>query len=467
MSAKKWTIVAISVAVIVMIVGAVSLSNMSLSISALDGQQEPATKGSLVIPVTATGTVEARRLITIKSKAGGIVQDIPVVEGQMVKAGDVLIQLDPVDEKRNVEARQADLDRARSAHDKAKIAYENQKLDLPLQTMLAQAQVVDAQATYDQAEFQWRKMQGYQKENVAGDVEVVQTKSSFEKAKAALEMAKTRLQQAKNNERILLESAQQDVVQAEATLRAAQKALDEAQLRLDETVVKAKTAGMVYSIQVKEGEAIQSGTQSFTGGTPLMVLADVSAMFVIAQVDEADIGAIREIAPDYARPGTTTKLTPEEYEARAKEVVETMTNRIVSVTVEAYRSEEFQGVIELIDPETQKINNALAFNVRVRLVGKDLEKLHGLQADLSFTTDKLEDVVLVKNEALVSEGRDCYVYIPWRPNSRARWDEKKVPVKIGKTDGTFTEIVSGIKAGDPVWVKRPVKTEREKAQQQG
>src|SRR5207253_2615338 len=111
------------------------------------------------------------------------------------------------------------------------------------------------------------------------------TKSNFELAEADLKTAK-------NNEEILLQSAQQDVVQAEAVLRSTQKALDEAKQRQIETKVVARSSGMVYSILIREGEMIQSGTQTFTGGTLLMTMADVSAVFVRAQVDEADIGAI-------------------------------------------------------------------------------------------------------------------------------------------------------------------------------
>jgi len=457
---KKW--IAAAVAVGIVTIGIIALSRASMSISFLDGEREAAKRGSLVIPVTATGTVEPAQLITIKSKAGGIVLDIPVVEGQMVKEGDVLVRLDPVDEKRNVEARQADMDRARSAHEKAKIALENQTRELPLQTIRAQARLQDAEEQLTQAKFQWERVEGFLKTNVASEVEGVQLKAAYGRAIAARDMARADLKTAMNNEEILLKSAQQDVIQAEATLRAAEKALDEALLRLEETVVKAKSPGMVFSIKVKEGEAIQSGTQSFTGGTPLMVLSDVSAVLVTAQVDEADIGAIRKIAPDYARPGSSQKLSDEEYAARANEFVTQMQDKAVDVTVEAYRGETYKGVIERILPEPQRVNNALAFNVRVRLVGDDLTKLIGMQADLAFTTEKIDDVVLVKNDALFSEGRDCFVYVPVKKSGSSRWGEEKRQVRIGVTDGTYTQIISGLKEGDEIWTKRPRQTDKEK-----
>jgi HlyD family secretion protein len=452
MSKKKWILIG---AVGVILIGGVltlSMANISMSNTWLDGEQEKAIRGDLVIPVTATGTVEANKIIQIKSKAGGQVQKIYVVEGQIVQKDDILVELDPVDENRNVDLRQAELDRTRSACEKAKIALENQRRELPLQTDRAQARL-------DDAAFHWEKMKEYKEKEISGEVEYVTTKSNFELADADLKTAK-------NNQEILLKSAEQDVAQAEATLRSAQKALDEAKQRQIETRVVARSDGMVYSILIREGEMIQSGTQTFTGGTLLMTMADVSAVFVRAQVDEADIGAIRKIAPDYARPGTTKKLSPEDYAQKAEDAVKDLKGKAVEATVEAYRAENYKGVIERILPEPQKVNNALVFNVLVRLTGEDLKKLIGLQADLSFTTEKLPNVILVKNEALVSEGRDCYIYVPVRKSARSRWDEKKVPVKIGATDGTYTEIISGLKDGEMVWTKRPSRTEKEKKETQ-
>ena len=447
--------------VFLVFLGFYALSRASISNAWLDGEKDEVPLGNLVIPVTATGTVQANRFITIKSKASGQVSKIHVVEGQNVEAGQVLVELDPVDEKRRLEASQADLDRAKSAFEKMRIALENQKLDLPLQTTQAESRLLDATARLEDAEFKWNKMKQYLESDVAGDVEGVSTKASFLTARAAKELAEADLERAKNNERIVLRSAEQDVVQAEASVTAAQKAVDEAKLRLDETTVRARNDGMVFNIMIQQGEMIQSGTSGFTGGTPIMTLADVSSVYVMAQVDEADIGAIRKIAPDYARPGTSQLKSDEEYARLAEERLNEFKGKAVEVTVEAYRAETFFGVIERILPEPQRVNNALAFNVRVRLIGDDLKKLIGLQADLSFTTEKLENVVLVKNDALFSEGRDCFVYVPVKKSS-GRWGEEKRPVKIGVTDGTYTEIISGVKPGDEIWVKRPKETEREK-----
>lgn len=459
----------------------------------LDGVSEKATRGDLVIPVTATGTIEAAQYIQVKSKASGIVQSIEVVEGQMVKKGDLLLVLDPVDEQRQVEARQADADRAKSAWEKAKIALEKTKNDLPLQTLSAQARLDDAQGRLEIAKYNFDKIEKMG-DSIRSEQEYITAQANLKMANAAVSLAEQDFKTAQGNETFLLNSAIQDVDQAEATYQSTVKQLEDAKQRLTETRVVASKDAMVYAIQTRQGEAVQSGTQSFTGGTPLMILSDISSMFVIAQIDEADIGEISEIAPDYARPGRTEMLEESDYIQRARDVIsrnraegapvskeeESLTlkeaekkaiekegakvsqARPVEITVDAFRTETFWGVIERILPQPEQITNAVTFKVRVRLVGEDLQRLNGMQADLTFQTETKENVVLVKNEALTSEGRRCFVYIPHKEDASDHSGEKKIEVKIGATDGTFTEIVSGIDEGQAVWIKRPQQTDKEK-----
>lgn len=460
--------------------GVWGISKFQLKNAWLDGVKEKVIRGNMVIPVTASGLVEPDEYIQIKSKAGGQVLKIHVVPGQRVKKGDVLVELDPVDENRTVEARQADVNGLESAWEKAKTTLVNYQRDLPLQSQEAAAMLVDARSKFDMADYNWKRVQEYRQTDIAAKQEEVSTKANFDAAKAAVDRAIVGVERAKNNQEIILKTAEQDVAQAEARLNQMKKELETAKQRLVETKIISPADAMVYRVDVKQGEMIQSGTASFTGGTPIMTLADTSAMFVMAQVDEADIGMIRDIAPEFAKPGMTRELTAEEvedYTTRVMKSKETPTSqevqqamavdsvlsgKPVDITVDAYRNEAFSGVIERILPEPQNLVNVITFRVRIRLVGTDLEKLLALQADLSFTTKSLENVVLVKNDALFSEGKDCFVYVPWRPNDRSPWDEQKRPVRIGSTDGTYTEIVSGLTEGEEVWVERPQKTQREK-----
>ena len=461
--------------------GAYGISKIQLSNVWLDGVKEPVKRGNLTIPVTANGTVEPEQYILIKSKAGGQVKTIHVKAGQIVKTGDILVELDPVDEQRNVDLRQSEVDLRQSALEKSQIQLRSLQKLLPLQVRSAEARLLDAKAQFANAAFQLKRVKGLSPDNQM-EAELVSTQATFDRAQAGVETAQVELEKARNDEKDQIDSVQQEVVQGEAGLRQAKKNLDEVKQRLSETVIRAPADGMVYRVDVKGGEMIQSGTQSFTGGTPLMMLADTSAMFVMAQVDEADIGLIRDIAPDFAKPGKTRHLSIEEIKAYADHVLksadkgaalaevgktasagEELRGKPVEVTVDAYRNETYMGVIEQILPEPQNLANVITFRVRIRLVGDDLEKLLALNADLSFTTKSLENVLLVKNDALTSEGKQCFVYLPKKVNNR--WDEEKREVRIGTTDGTFTEVLSGLKDSDEVWTTRPKFTEKEREAQ--
>lgn len=531
---------------LVVVTGVVLLSIFGLptiGLNFLDGERGKVVRGDMTVPITAVGTVEARKLIEIKSKASGQLIRINTVEGAMVKEGEVLAELDPVDEQRNVESRQAALSRATSLLEKARITLNDLKVQLPLATKTAEQRVADAAANVDVTEFQYHKIEKLYdngKGKSASEQEFISTRSAYNRAVAAKEMAEIDLKVAKQNERVRIEQAKQDVVQAQANVSEAQTALADAKQRLSETTIIAPSNAMVYSILRKEGEMIQSGTMTLGGGTPIMYLADTSSMFVMAQVDEADIGAIRDIAPEYATPGKTQRLSEEEYREKGehiiklyeeseangdkdkaksengdddaeghaddtsaesrkpdadsnghspieaddppgtsevvyshagnentdddapKEVRQELEGRPVKVTVEAYRNEEFEGVIERILPDPIQSGGSVSFRVRIRLFGNDVEKLMGLQADLAFETKTQDDVLLVPNEALRSEGTECYVWVPHREPGADRDGSKKVWVKIGETDGVDTVIVSGLKENDAIWLKTPIFTQAER-----
>ena len=390
---------------------------------------------------------------------------------------------------------------------------------MPFKTSAARQRILDAEAQAESAKATYDRLTTVP-ERSRTETEMIQTRSAWQRAQAALELAKIELGVAEQNETTAIEQAEQDIISAEANLTEAQKALEDAKQRLAETTIIAPASAMVYSILRKEGEMIQSGTASLTGGTPIMYLADIRSMFVMAQVDEADIGAIRDIAPEYARPGRTKNLNEAEYISRANAIIDRasarddastsqganappggratgndtggtngtpvaydhtaepemedaptalrreLEGRPVKVTVEAYRSDEFQGVIERILPDPVQTGGSVAFRVRIRLVGSDVEKLMGLQADLSFETKTQEDVLLVPNEALRSEGTECYVFVPHREKPGERLGAKKVWVKIGETDGVNTVIHSGLQEGDEVWTQTPVLTARERQEQE-
>lgn len=472
-------IVILSIVALLVVAGIWKLLGASLSNPWLDGEAEKVSRGDLSTPVTASGTIEANQFIEVKSKASGQVTKIYVVEGQMVNKNDLLVELDPIDEQRAVERTGAELERAEAALQQARTRVQEFEATLPLNTRTAAARIDEIKAQVEDARVNFEKTDKLFKQErpVATLQEWTIRKAAYDRLLATQKTIEFDYERSKVQERTTLVNAQQDVRLAEAALKAAKTQHSDAQERLKETKVYSRTAGMIYSVRVKRDEVIQSGKTSLTGGTPLLYIADTSKMVVVAQVDEADVGSVLRIAPDYAKPGSVRPPTdaemsgiasadPEALPTTLPAIKSPLSGQRVQVTVEAYRNETFDGIIERILPEPKKLNNVVTFDVRIVLSGDEVKKLMGLQSDVEFTADRVEGVLRVKNEAIVAEGRETFVYVPVdKPGSKHR-DEKKVPVRIGVTDGTYTEIRSGLKEGDEVWIKRPRKTDREREQEE-
>ncbi|MFQ6048671.1 MAG: efflux RND transporter periplasmic adaptor subunit, partial [Phycisphaerae bacterium] len=165
-------------------------------------------RDDLVIPITASGVIQPAARVEIKSKASGEVirigqnPDDPdahgmfLFEGDMVKKGQLLIQLDPADEQRTVERAQAEADLAKANLDKARIEADQ----------AAPARVAAAQAAYDLLRWELQRLQRLAKQRAAEPTELQRAASRLDDAKAKLDLARAQLQQAR-----------QDVHRAEAT----------------------------------------------------------------------------------------------------------------------------------------------------------------------------------------------------------------------------------------------------------
>jgi HlyD family secretion protein len=269
------------------------------------------------------------------------------------------------------------------------------------------------------------------------------------------------------NTLIMVEQADTKVKLAREALRQAKVALDQAQQRLTETKVYAPSDGIIQEVFVKKGQIISSGITTVTGGTPLLILADVSKLYVESDVDEADIGRVRELAAversarleffSTLHPTTQPKLTKENEE----EMAMLRKSNNVDVTVDAFRELTFTGRVDRVYPNPKNINNIVTYNVRILLTSPNrTELMLGMHANVKFTSRKLVGVLKVDNEAIKVKHEERGVYIEGPPPART---PMFVPVKVGLTNGSQIELKTDkLKPGDKVYVKLPPSKEDEK-----
>lgn len=435
-----------------------------LGISALEGKTNKVKRGDLIIPITASGTVQPDSRTEIKSKASGEVIKIAFKPGDMVKKGDVLIELKKIDEERSYALKKTDYDKAVANLNKAKVLLKQKRESQPVEVKIAESRLKSAQARETQAKANWDHIRELP-DDVKKDQEVVLTEALWKETVGQRELAESELDRAKIGEESI-KVAEHDAELAQETVNAAKIALDDALERLNETTVISPVNGMISDILVQEGEIIKSGKTSIMGGDVLLTIADISEMYVVAEVDEADIGTVRQLAPSSARPGPKKKAGGTDDKVDTPLEVGTS----VKVTSDAFRTEEdeyeiFEGIIERILPEPKIRSAIVTYDVEIRLTSDNCHKLFlGMQTDVEFVTESIKDALLVPQDALRTEpgGDRLGVFIPVPRENGTGNEPKFIPLKTGVTNGFVTEVIEGnIKEGDQVYTKLPIKTAKQ------
>ncbi len=437
-------------------------SSTKLDLGFMQGKTEVVRRGDLSIPITGTGEIEPKSRSEIKPEASGEVVEITVEAGQMVNANELIIRLDPEDEQRNVTRSTNEVARAKAALDQAELRYEQSKT-----AALAKldAQITSIAAQLVEARFKLNKTKDLYKRDFADEDALIQLQSRFDQLRANSNGLQADRQQAE----IQIELARRDVILAEKTLESAETSLGDAEERLRETEIRAPIDGMISELSAEVGEVVQGGRTTFTGGTKLAVVADISDMYVRTEVSDADIGAVLWLAPPEARPGGVTLA--EELEAGEIPLMVSTAgvgdkiNAVgtpVKIMVDSFRDESFEGLIERIYPEPEKVQNIVTYLVDIKVTSPNRKKLAlvlGMQADVEFTAQAVENAILIPHDA-IRRGPDgnLGVWVEKKVEGSPTPQRQFVKCRFGLDNGLHAELLEGegITEGTVVYTKLPV-----------
>jgi HlyD family secretion protein len=214
-----------------------------------------------------------------------------------------------------------------------------------------------------------------------------------------------------------------------ATISAAAASLRQAQIDLDRTTIRAPISGIVIKRSIEPGQTVAvslSAPELFT------IANDLRQIEVHARVDEADIGKVRS-------------------------------EQQVNFSVDAYRGQQFQGMVSQIRKAPEIAQNVVVYSVVISATNPEEKMLPGMTALVEIITARKDEILQVPNAALrfempawhngalekqASSSTEPGVWLLER-NDEYRW----IPVDIGYTDGEFSEVRSGdLDAGDRVIV---------------
>lgn len=213
--------------------------------------------------------------------------------------------------------------------------------------------------------------------------------------------------------------------QAQQQVRTARESVNKAATNLGYATITSPIDGVVLSKSVEEGQTVAA---SFNTPELFTIAQDLTNMQVIADIDEADIGEVKE-------------------------------GQRVTFTVDAYPDDVFSGVVKQVRQEATTESNVVTYQVVISAPNANLKLKPGLTANVTIFTKEVKNVLSVPskalkftpNEKMLTDGQSIQD-VP-APNKVWTLEDgvfKAHKVVVGLTNGITTEIISGLKAGQKV-----------------
>ena len=221
------------------------------------------------------------------------------------------------------------------------------------------------------------------------------------------------------------ESARLQYEQAKQQVAQSRESVQRAQTNLGYATITSPIDGIILSKSVEEGQTVAA---SFNTPELFVIAQDLTDMRVIADIDEADIGGVKE-------------------------------GQRVSFTVDAFPEDTFEGTVTQVRQEATTESNVVTYEVVISAPNADLKLKPGLTANVTIFTMEKNDVLTVPakalrfmpNEAFLKKGEsieDCDA--PHKLWTKEGNVFKAHKVEIGTTNGVTTEILGGIEPGTEV-----------------
>jgi HlyD family secretion protein len=384
--------------------------------------------GELSKRVSATGRVVPSFEVEIKGKASGVLIHLPYDVSDEVEQGDLLAVLDPIDESRQVSQAQANLSGVQSRLAQTQLNLRVSKENMGTEISRAKANLSAAEARLKEAGARAKRLDELLNERYISQEEYDAGMANAAQAQAELDNAQVRLQELKNQE-LALRAQAQEVQAVSAEAQASRVALATSQQRLTETKIYAPFRGVITSRDGQIGQIIASGINNVSGGTPILTLADLSRIFVLAAVDESDIGQVHEGQP-------------------------------AIITVDAYPGRQFGGKVLRVSPKGFEETNVVTFEVKIEVLDEQKSLLKPeMTANVEMIVDERTEALRVPLEAVYREGEKSFVSC-LVPTPKGTLQVVSQRVSTGVEDGTYVEILKGLKAGDKVLLDKGAQQSR-------
>lgn len=367
-------------------------------------------RGKLEKMIFAEGKVIPEVEVELSSKVPGKIKMLYVKEGDTAVQGQVVCVLDNGELVAQIASANANLRQAKARLLELKTGARAQELKEALAT------VKQMEAAYEETKKNLNRQQELFDQHVI-------PQSQLDIAKMQADMDKERLESVKQRLHLLEEGPKKEsILAAQAAVSEAMAGVQLARENFANSVIKSPISGEVIAKYKENGEMVQPGMA-------IIKIADKSKTYARAEVDESDIGWLK-------------------------------LNQKAIVTSDAYPDKMFPGHVtfiseaigrrEIIPDDPTKISDTKVLDVKVLLDPGHPFKL-GMTVDTEIHVFEKDDVILVPKDALVeNEGKKIYV----RKALDNGGAETMQEIQIGASDDQHAEVLSGLREGDKVYLKK-------------
>ncbi len=408
---SRRTLIIVLVSLLLLVVIGLAIAKSRKKEVGIQVTTEKAMVKTITHLVTATGKVQPEVEVKISPEVAGELIEIPVIEGQTVKKGDLLVRIKPDFYQAQVEQQEAALASARAT------------------SVLSQARLTKAEQDFKQAQELYTK-------KLVSDADYIASKTNFNVGKA-------------------------DFDSSLAQIRRTEGSLTQARDSLAKTTIYSPMDGSISSLTSEVGERVV-GTGSFAG-TEIMRLANLDRMEVRVRVNENDIINVKkgdntivtvDAFPGRKFTGVVNEISSSAITAGAQSAAQSasdeVTNFLVKISIKALETRLRPGMSATVDIETQTVENVVAVpiqSVTVRAAGgKTTDEIQQAKAKEAKERSGNElEVASERNEA--RRNRDAFERVVFVKTGDT---VKQRKVETGIADNTSIEIKSGLKAGEEV-----------------
>ena len=397
----------------------------------------PVKSETVTIRITASGTIAPVQTVNLSPKTSGRLAELFVEQGDRVQAGQAIARMESSELQAQRAQAVANLQEAQQrlaqlqagtrieevGQAESEVARAKGEIDR------VRGQVADAQSLLEFARSQTRRQQELSSQGAISTNSLEEFLRKEQNAKQTLNQAQAQLSQAQAQYNQTVQqlaqrrngSTREEIGQAEARVASAAAQVQQVNTNIGDAIIRAPFAGLITQRYASVGAFVTPTTSasSTTSATSTSIVALASELEVLAKVPEVDIGQIK--------PG-----------------------QAVEVRVDAFPDETFKGKVRLISPEAVVERDVTAFQVRIQLLSGREKLRSGMNADLSFLGNQLKEAMLVPTVAIVTKKGQTGVLIPDSKNQ-----PRFKPVTIGTNLNNQTQILEGVKPGDPVFVQLP------------